>query len=109
MSLIVQVIKGKLSTVLFQSAGAGKAIISHFATDTTEKQGFRDNNKSMEETNKSESKVIVEVTDHGPLRISGNFILKDLQRDYESAPGEVWLCRCGKSSDKPFCDKSHKK
>jgi CDGSH-type Zn-finger protein len=60
----------------------------------------------MEKEKKSEAEV--EVIDSGPLRISGNFILKDLQRDRESAPGEVFLCRCGKSSDKPFCDGSHK-
>jgi CDGSH-type Zn-finger protein len=60
----------------------------------------------MEKEKKSEAEV--EVIDSGPLRISGNFILKDLQRDRESAPGEVFLCRCGKSSDKPFCDESHK-
>lgn len=63
----------------------------------------------MEETKKDEPKVIVEVNDHGPLRVTGNFILKDLQRDNESVPGEVWLCRCGRSSDKPFCDGSHRK
>jgi CDGSH-type Zn-finger protein len=61
----------------------------------------------MEKEEKSEAEV--EVVDSGPLRISGNFILKDLQRDRVSAPGEVFLCRCGKSSDKPFCDGSHNK
>jgi CDGSH-type Zn-finger protein len=60
----------------------------------------------MEKEKKSEAEV--EIIDPGPLRISGNFILKDLQRDRESAPVEVFLCRCGKSSDKPFCDGSHK-
>jgi len=63
----------------------------------------------MEKTLKNEPKVTIEVTEGGPLRVAGNFILKDLQRDNESAPGEVWLCRCGKSSDKPFCDGSHRK
>jgi CDGSH-type Zn-finger protein len=60
----------------------------------------------MEKEKKSEAEV--EIIDSGPLRISGNFILKDLQRDRESTPVEVFLCRCGKSSDKPFCDGSHK-
>jgi len=63
----------------------------------------------MEETKKVKQKVIVEVTEGGPLRITGNFILKDLQRDNESSPGEVWLCRCGRSAGKPFCDGSHNK
>jgi CDGSH-type Zn-finger protein len=63
----------------------------------------------MEDNKKQKPEAEVEIIDSGPLRISGNFILKDLQRDKESAPGEVYLCRCGKSSDKPFCDESHKK
>jgi CDGSH iron-sulfur domain-containing protein 3 len=63
----------------------------------------------MEETKKSETKVRVEVIEYGPLKITGNFVLKDLQRNEESYPGEVRLCRCGKSSHKPFCDESHKK
>ena len=63
----------------------------------------------MEDKNSDEPKVTVEVTEGGPLRITGNFILKDLQRDTESVPEEVWLCRCGKSCDKPFCDNSHRK
>jgi CDGSH-type Zn-finger protein len=60
----------------------------------------------MEE--KKDIKTIVEITESGPLIIKGNFILKDLQRDVESAPDEVLLCRCGKSANKPFCDQSHK-
>jgi CDGSH-type Zn-finger protein len=43
------------------------------------------------------------------LKISGNFIIKDLKRDTEESPGEIWLCRCGKSENKPYCDGSHKK
>jgi len=62
----------------------------------------------MDEKKDPKTKTEVEITDSGPLRISGNFILKDLQRDRESVPGEVFLCRCGKSSDKPFCDGSHR-
>jgi len=63
----------------------------------------------MEETKRNKPKVVVEVIENGPLRVTGEFILKDLQRYNESVPGEVWLCRCGRSSDKPFCDGSHRK
>jgi len=61
----------------------------------------------MEDKKEQKPDANVEIIDSGPLRITGNFILKDLQRDKESVPGEVYLCRCGKSSDKPFCDGSH--
>jgi CDGSH-type Zn-finger protein len=63
----------------------------------------------MEENKEHKSQAIIEVTDNGPLKISGNFLLKDLKRDREESPGEVWLCRCGKSGNKPYCDESHRK
>ncbi|HOO99988.1 MAG TPA: CDGSH iron-sulfur domain-containing protein [Bacteroidales bacterium] len=62
----------------------------------------------MEKEENKPSEAIVEVITGGPLRISGNFILKDLKRGDESTPGEIWLCRCGKSSNKPYCDGSHR-
>jgi CDGSH iron-sulfur domain-containing protein 3 len=62
----------------------------------------------MEENKEKKSAAVIEVIVSGPLKISGNFILKDLKRNDESAPGEIFLCRCGKSSNKPYCDGSHK-
>jgi CDGSH-type Zn-finger protein len=63
----------------------------------------------MEETKKDKTEATIELLDFGPIKISGNFILKDLKRDIEETPGEVFLCRCGKSENKPYCDDSHKK
>lgn len=63
----------------------------------------------MKDNEEYKSKVRVEVENSGPLKISGNFILKDLQRDNESTPGEVLLCRCDKTLTQPYCDGSHKK
>jgi len=63
----------------------------------------------MEEKKKNKSQATIEVVDFGPLKITGNFILKDMKRDTEVSSSEVWLCRCGKSANKPFCDESHKK
>ena len=62
----------------------------------------------MEEEKIKKPQAIIEVIEFGPLKITGNFVLKDLKRDSESIPGEVWLCRCGKSGNKPVCDESHK-
>jgi len=63
----------------------------------------------MEEKKEHKPQAMIEVIDFGPFKITGNFILKDLQRHNEDTPGEVWLCRCGKSANKPYCDESHKK
>jgi hypothetical protein len=66
-------------------------------------------NQENKGSQESKSQAIVEVVDFGPLKITGNFILKDLKRDKEVTLSEVKLCICGKSSNKPYCDESHKK
>jgi CDGSH-type Zn-finger protein len=63
----------------------------------------------MEEKTEHKPQAIIDVIVSGPLKVSGNFTLKDIKRGTENSPGEIWLCRCGKSSNKPFCDESHKK
>jgi CDGSH-type Zn-finger protein len=63
----------------------------------------------MEEKKEHKSQAVIEVLDFGPLKITGNFLIKDFKRDTEVSPSEVWLCRCGKSTNKPYCDESHKK
>ena len=63
----------------------------------------------MEEKKENKQNTVVEIIQFGPLKITGNFILKDIKRDTETVLDEVWLCRCGKSRNKPFCDESHKK
>jgi CDGSH-type Zn-finger protein len=63
----------------------------------------------MEENKEIKPQAIVEVTDNGPIRITGNFLLSDSKKDIMESPAEVWLCRCGRSQNKPYCDSSHKK
>jgi CDGSH-type Zn-finger protein len=62
----------------------------------------------MDEDLNKKSQATIEVIDQGPLIIKGNLKLKDLKRDKEDSPGEVSLCRCGKSGNMPYCDDSHK-
>lgn len=52
----------------------------------------------------------VTVIEFGPLKITGKIDFKNLQTGgTETSEKELWLCRCGKSSNKPFCDESHKR
>lgn len=46
---------------------------------------------------------------NGPLRISGNFVIKDAAGNVFDLSGRqvISLCRCGQSNNKPFCDGSH--
>jgi CDGSH-type Zn-finger protein len=55
------------------------------------------------------TEVLITCANNGPLRITGNFILKDAQGNVFDLSGRetVAFCRCGFSENKPFCDGSH--
>ena len=60
----------------------------------------------MEEKSKA---PVITIIKGGPLKVSGDFtLLKENNFPVESG-SEVFLCRCGKSSNKPFCDGSHRR
>jgi len=54
--------------------------------------------------------AIVTPINDGPYRIQGEFrITTQGGKPIAVSKDEVWLCRCGHSNNKPFCDGSHKK
>lgn len=58
---------------------------------------------------KTETDIItsVEVMKNGPLLVYGNIMVKD-SRGHESSKSKVTaFCRCGASSNKPYCDGTH--
>ena len=57
----------------------------------------------------SENKNIVTAIKNGPLMVEGNFRIKGVEGNLLASADKVYLCRCGKSNNKPFCDGSHKK
>jgi len=46
---------------------------------------------------------------NGSLEVSGKFEIFDANGEIITRQSPVYLCRCGMSSDKPFCDDSHRK
>ena len=54
--------------------------------------------------------VKIEVRANGPLRVSGPIDLVDQSGKAYSIPEGQWvtMCRCGGSSNKPFCDGTHR-
>jgi CDGSH-type Zn-finger protein len=44
----------------------------------------------------------------GPLKIDGEIEILAADGTLTRKTGQVWLCRCGQSKNKPFCDSSHK-
>lgn len=50
---------------------------------------------------------VVRVGTDGPLYLTGNIEIKSPDGSVISRETRVALCRCGRSSNKPFCDNSH--
>jgi CDGSH-type Zn-finger protein len=52
----------------------------------------------------------VTIMNNGSIRIEGEFTIHDAEgREFGLAGRtKISLCRCGQSSDKPFCDGTHK-
>jgi len=54
--------------------------------------------------------VTVKLLPDGPLQVKGEVEVQDAQGNaLPLKGGDVYLCRCGQSANKPFCDGTHKK
>ena len=53
-------------------------------------------------------RVIVTVQKDGPLQVDGPFTLHGAHGKPVYCGTQTWLCRCGQSRNKPFCDGSHR-
>ena len=54
------------------------------------------------------SENVIKVMPSGPLVASGEISIAGHEDRNPAADGKVGLCRCGHSSNKPFCDATHK-
>lgn len=56
------------------------------------------------------SEVRITVRQNGPYHVRGRVVLVDHEGNEIPYEGEeIWLCRCGGSAKKPFCDGTHKR
>ena len=54
--------------------------------------------------------VQITATDNGPYKVTGSIEVIDHNGKTVKLPGDtVFLCRCGGSTTKPFCDGTHSK
>lgn len=53
--------------------------------------------------------LLITATQNGPLEIHGNFEIHDTHGNLIHTGTHTWLCRCGHSNRKPFCDTSHRR
>ena len=63
--------------------------------------------KEEEALSPEPTNTIVEVMANGPLVITGSLIVKDAAGNAVEKPNKTAFCRCGASSNKPYCDGSH--
>jgi uncharacterized Fe-S cluster protein YjdI len=56
-----------------------------------------------------QNEQIVEVAKNGPLMVYGNITVKQPDGTKSTQHNVTAFCRCGASSNKPYCDGSHKK
>jgi CDGSH-type Zn-finger protein len=54
--------------------------------------------------------VVITPRDNGSYKVTGPVVIADQagNRWPVEAGKAVWLCRCGHSANKPFCDSSHR-
>lgn len=65
--------------------------------------------KSSQALTARDGEVNIEPQKNGPLKVSGNLeIVSGTGRTLDRCT-HAWLCRCGESQNKPYCDGSHKK
>ena len=53
------------------------------------------------------SRPRIEPTENGPYLVEGLASLSNSKGERIETKGKVWLCRCGRSKNKPFCDGTH--
>jgi CDGSH-type Zn-finger protein len=46
---------------------------------------------------------------NGPLKVEGDFEVFGADGTSIRKAAQMWICRCGQSANKPFCDSTHKK
>jgi CDGSH-type Zn-finger protein len=61
----------------------------------------------MEE--KEKKKTEFKVLKNGPIQVTGDFVLKSMGGKVIETGDPIFLCRCGASGNKPFCDGSHRR
>ena len=66
-------------------------------------------NEQTEMSDSTNSSSEVQVLVDGPVRVGGPCVITLSDGSQETREKDVFLCRCGQSSNKPYCDGAHKK
>jgi len=55
-----------------------------------------------------ETQARFKITAEGPLEITGYFRVINAEGETIEKEGPLFLCRCGGSANKPYCDGTHR-
>jgi uncharacterized Fe-S cluster protein YjdI len=69
---------------------------------------FERNNDMSEKAQAAQPKIKIQVLTGGPLMLEGTCAILDKDGNETLKEGKVFLCRCGSSKNKPYCDGTHK-
>lgn len=89
----------------------GQSADKPFCDNSHEGAAFRDRGAigtSGEGDEATGGPLAITPTENGPLLIEGEVTLVSGAGRRATRLSKTWLCRCGASRDKPFCDGSHK-
>ena len=102
-----QVFKPKERPWIKTDAAAADAIVNQVKACPSGALSYYMNNEEQNEITTSETKV--DVLENGPLLVHGT--LKVIHKDgkEETKNKTTAFCRCGSSSNKPYCDGTHNK
>jgi len=53
--------------------------------------------------------ALFKIIKRGPIQVSGNFVIRGIDKKILETDQVIYLCRCGGSHKKPFCDGSHRR
>ncbi len=92
----------------------GQSTHKPFCDNTHLKTGFQPVDAApgdfpFEESAPRDGKLVISPQPDGPLHLSGNLIIVNAAGEAIFAGDDVELCRCGHSSQKPFCDGTHER
>lgn len=67
------------------------------------------NDGAPENNAEGQEETIVEIVPNGPVLVYGNIKVKDTAGQISNKSKVSAFCRCGASSNKPYCDGTHRK
>jgi CDGSH-type Zn-finger protein/uncharacterized Fe-S cluster protein YjdI len=93
----------------------GQSALKPFCDRSHVKAGFKDAGAVSAPRVKAEAgkagdgALTITCQENGSLAVTGDFELVDGDGAVVASGNAAWLCRCGGSGNKPFCDGTHKK